>query len=120
MREWDLWCRTETGLQVLVSAGLVADRPVEAIGSDKSSTPERCPERPRVRECSRVGTDLEPETLSLLYLNADLVWPTLSDENASTNVGFWLSPINFTPTPAPIASSPRELHIGCLGVSYIA
>lgn len=96
VREWDLrFFRTETGLQFLVF-GLVADRPVEAIDTDKSSTPKMggtsctgCPERPRVRECSRVGIDLELETLSLLYLNADLVWPTLSDENASTSVVFW-------------------------------
>ena len=97
MREWDLWCfRTETGLLDLAFTGLVADRPVEAAGSDKSSTPKMggmtctgCPERPRVRECSRVGTDFELETLSLLYLNTDLAGPTLSDENASTSAVFW-------------------------------
>ena len=125
VREWDLRCLgAETGLPVLVLAGLVADRPVEAT-SNESSTPKLggtsctgCPERPR--ECSRVGIDLELEALSLLYFNADLDRRTYSDENASTGVTFLKSPIIFKPTPAPIARSPRELHIGCFGVSYIA
>jgi len=101
VREWDLWCFcTEIGLPVLALAGLVADRPVEGTGSDKSSATkmggmscagcsERWPERPRARDCSRVGIDLELEILSLVYLKADLVWRTLSDENASTSVVSW-------------------------------